>query len=186
MYERSAVVLERYFTESFYYSEKNRLKNNCENFRKLIEVLEKYQDVSEAEDKIIRECEDIASQIKQIQKNQGNIYRKTLKLQEERNSLFENIDETALELGRQLDKIEKEIDKNNAKMRPIDQEFVDIIEKFNEKSDIRSECGKKRRGIEKEYRNILEKTKKNVEQTDDKNITAIKRIIKTENIDIDE
>lgn len=180
MYERSAVVLERYFTESFYLNEKDKLKTNFENYRKLIEVLEKYQEVSEAEDKIIKECEDIASQIKQIQKGQGSLYRKTIKLQEDRNSLFENIDESALELGKQLDKIEKEIDKNNAKMRPIDQEFIDTIGRFNEKSDIRSECGKKRRNIEKEYRNILEKTMKNINNIDAIEVTEIIENIKLE------
>ena len=181
MYERSAVVLERYFAESFYYSQKNKLKANCDNYRKLIEVLEKYQEVSEAEDKIIKECEDIASQIKQIQKNQGSLYRKIIKLQEDRNSLFENIDESSIELGKQLDKIEKEIDKNNAKMRPIDQEFIDTIARFNEKSDIRSECGKRRRKIEKEYRNLLEQTNQNINNIDAKDVTRIKNEVKLQN-----
>ena len=180
MYERSAVVLERYFAQSFYYNEKNKLTNNYENYRQLIEVLEKYQDVSEAEDKIIRECEDIASQIKLIQKNQSSLYRKNIKLQEDRNLLFENIDESAIELGKQLDKIEKDIDKSNAKMRPIDQEFIDTIAKFNDKSEIRSECGKKRKIIEKDYRNLLEKTNKNINEIDPKNISEIKKITKLE------
>lgn len=181
MYERSAVVLERYFANSFYYGEKDRLISNFENYRMLIEVLEKYQEVSEAEDKIIIECEDIASQIKQIQKNQGSLHRKIIKLQEDRNSLFENIDESYIELGKQLDRIEKEIDKNNAKMRPIDQEFIDTIARFNDKSEIRSECGKKRRKIEKEYRNILEKTTKNYDEIDPKEIENIKNEIKSIN-----
>lgn len=181
MYERSAVVLERYFSESFYYYEKSRLKNNFENYKKLIEILEKYQDVSLAEDKIIKECEDIASQIKQIQKNQGSLYKKILKLQEDRNTLFENIDESAVELGKKLDKIEKEIDKCNVRMRPIDQEFIDTIQKFNEKSDIRSECGKKRRKIEKEYRNILENTTKNIDEIDVEQISEIKNNLNLEN-----
>ena len=186
MYERSAVVLERYFADSFYYGEKNRLKTNFENFRSLIEVLEKYQEVSETEDKIIKECEDIASQIKQIQKEQGVLFKKIVKLQEERNSLFENIDESSIELGKQLDKIEKEIDKNNARMRPIDQEFIDTMAHFNEKSEIRSECGKKRRKIEKEYRIILEKTKQNLDSIDRKKISEIKSFLKTDDDELKE
>ena len=186
MYERSAVVLERYFTESFYYNLKSNLKNNYDNYRVLIEILEKYQEVSEAEDKIIKECEDIASQIKQIQKNENALYRKNLKLQEERNTLFENIDESATELGKQLDKIEKEIDKINTKMRPIDQEFTDTIEKFNEKSEIRAEFGRKRRKIEKEYRSILEKTKKNISEIETKKISEIKTYLKTGSNNVNE
>ena len=181
MYERNAVILERYFAQKFYYKDKHNLKNNYENYCVLIDILEKYQEVSEAEDKIISECEDIANNIKQIQKNQGSLYRKTLKLHEDRNSIFENIDEPANELGKQLDKIEKEIDKNNEKMRPIDQEFVDTISMFNEKSDIRSECGKKRRKIEKEYRAILEKTISNISEIDTEKIAEIKDFISADN-----
>ena len=184
MYERSAVVLERYFTQNFYYNERNKLLSNFENYKKLIEVLEKYQDVSEAEDKIIRECEDIASQIKQIQKNQNSLYKKTLKLQEDRNTLFESIDESAIELGKKLDRIEKEIDKNNTKMKPIDQEFIDTLSRFNDKSEIRSEHGKRRRNIEKEYRNILDKTKKAFEIIDEETVENIKRMLKNDNENI--
>ena len=186
MYERSAVVLERYFAESFYYGQRAKLISNSENYRKLIEVLEKYQEVSEAEDKIIKECEDIASQIKQIQKNQGSLYRKIIKLQEDRNSIFEEIDESSVELGKQLDRIEKEIDKNNSKMRPIDQEFIDTIAIFNEKSDIRSECGKKRRKIEKQYRMILEETTQTIKDIDTRKIKDIKNNVKIDDDNIKE
>lgn len=180
MYERSAVILERYFANNFYYNDKHNLKNNYDNYCILIDILEKYQEISKTEDKIINECEDIANNIKQIQKNQNSLYRKTLKLHEDRNSIFENIDESANELGKQLDKIEIEIDKNNEKMRPIDQEFVDTIAMFNEKSDIRSECGKKRRKIEKEYRAILEKTISNISEIDTGKIGNIREFINTD------
>ena len=65
-------------------------------------------------------------------------------------------------------------------MRPIDQEFIDTIARFNEKSDIRFECGKKRRKIEKEYRALLEETTQNINDIDEKDISNIKRGIKLE------
>ena len=181
MYERNAVILEKYFSDKFYYNDRSNLKNNFENFQLLIDILEKYQDVSDAEDKIIKECEEIATQIKQIQRNQSNVFRKTLKMQQDRNNLFESIDESAEELGKQLDRIEKSIDKYNARMRPIDQEFIDTIARFNEKSDIRSECGKKRRKIEKEYRSILERTKNVLNEIEIEKIVSIKTYVASEN-----
>ena len=150
MYQRSVVILERYFAEKFYYKDKNNLKNNYENYRRLIDILEKYQEITEEEDKIINECEDIASKIKRIQKSQGSLYRRNLKLEEDRNSLFESIDEAANDLSRQLNNIEKEIDENNEQMKPIGKEFIEALSTFNETSENRTDCGRKRRRIEKE------------------------------------
>ncbi|MBR3249922.1 MAG: hypothetical protein IKF83_04440 [Clostridia bacterium] len=181
MYQRSVVILERYFAEKFYYKDKNNLKNNYENYRRLIDILEKYQEITEEEDKIINECEDIASKIKRIQKSQGSLYRRNLKLEEDRNSLFESIDEAANDLSRQLNNIEKEIDENNEQMKPIGKEFIEALSTFNETSENRTDCGRKRRRIEKEYRSLLEKTTSSINDMDTEKIAAIKRFIAEDN-----
>lgn len=180
MYERSAVILERYFSQKFYYREKNNLKNNFENYCMLIDILEKYQEVSNAEDKTIIECENIAEKIKQIQKKQTTLYRKAIKLYDDRKSVFENIDEPAHELQKQLKKIEHEIDKNNDISKPINKEFVETIEMFNEKSGIRYESGKKRRKIEKNYRTILENTISNLNEIDIDRISEVEKFISSD------
>lgn len=181
MYQRSVVILERYFAEKFYYKDKNNLKNNYENYRRLIDILEKYQEITEEEDKIINECEDIASKIKRIQKSQGSLYRRNLKLEEDRNSLFESIDEAANDLSRQLNNIEKEIDENNEQMKPIGKEFIEALSTFNETSENRTDCGRKRRRIEKEYRSLLEKTTSSINDMDTEKIATIKRFIAEDN-----
>ena len=95
MYERSAIILEKYFAEKFGYKEKSNLKNNYTNFYNLIEKLGKYLEATELEDNSIKEYEEIVDHIKQIQRKQSTLYKKAIKLQENRNLLFENIDEVA-------------------------------------------------------------------------------------------
>ena len=186
MYERSAVVLEKYFAEKFYYKDRSNIKINYDNYCKLIEILEKYQEVSKEEDNIINECEDIADKIKKIQKEQNSLYKKNIELQEEKHVLFESIGETASVLEKQLEKIEIQLEKNNEQMRPLNQEFVEALAKFNETSSTRSEYGKKRRKIEKEYRDTLEETVKNINEIDKEKITKVKKAIASEDFISDE
>ena len=186
MYERSAVVLEKYFAEKFYYKDRGNIKINYDNYCKLIEILEKYQEISKEEDKVINECEDIADKIKKIQKEQNSLYKKNIELQEEKHVLFESVGETASELERQMEKIEIQLEKNNEQMKPLNQEFVDALAKFNETSSTRSEYGKKRRKIEKEYRDTLEETVKNINEIDKEKITTVKKAIASEDSISDE
>lgn len=186
MYERSAVVLEKYFAEKFYYKDRSNIKINYDNYCKLIEILEKYQEVSKEEDNIINECEDIADKIKKIQKEQNSLYERNIELQEDKHVLFESIGEAAGDLAKQLEKIEVELEKNNEQMKPLNQEFVEALTKFNETSSTRSEYGKKRRKIEKEYRDTLEETVNNINEIDKEKITKVKKAIASEDFISDE
>ena len=76
MYERSAIVLERYFNKIFGYDMQNNLKTNFNDYCNLVESLEKYKDVSEEEEKIMQEYDSIANNIRDIQKTQENLYKK--------------------------------------------------------------------------------------------------------------
>ena len=67
MYERNAIVLERYFEKLFGYNEKNNLKNNYDNYIELINKIEKYQEATSEEDQIILEYDRIVNKIKDIQ-----------------------------------------------------------------------------------------------------------------------
>lgn len=186
MYERSAVILERYFARGFHYNERSNVRNNCTNYYKLVEDLEKYLEISKLEDESIEECEEIAQRISKTQKEQGALYEKVIKMQEERNSLFENIDESADELGKKLKHLECEIDKNNENMKSLSREFEQEIQEFNEKSDVRSQHGKKRRKIESTYRDTLEKATHEFSNIDLKDLKSINTIISAETIDTEE
>ena len=93
MYERSAIVLERYFNQLFGYNMKNNVKTNFEDYCELVQDLEKYKNISEEEETIIQEYDAIANKIREKQKIQENLNKKNNKLQEEINNIFQNIDE---------------------------------------------------------------------------------------------
>ena len=63
MYERSAIVLERYIEKIFEFDKQHNLKSNLYNFRGLIEEIENYQILSEKEGKIIQEFDDTVKKI---------------------------------------------------------------------------------------------------------------------------
>ena len=187
MYERSAIILEKYFAEKFGYKEKSNLKNNYANFYNLIEKLGKYLEATELEDNSIKEYEEIVDHIKQIQTKQSTLYKKAIKLQENRNLLFENIDEVAANIEKSLTKIEECIDQNSEEMKPVDHEYIETIKEFSEKSKIRAEYGTNRRKVEKEYRDTLEFTTENFDNIDENKLKEIKAIINSnDNIIIEE
>ena len=112
MYERSAVVLEKYFSNIFGFGDKINLKTNYKNFKDLIEEFQKYQVISEKEEKIINEFDDSANQIRKIQQEQKKLYKSNIKFEEERNQLFDNLDESPDIIEKKLQKIENVITDN--------------------------------------------------------------------------
>ena len=68
MYERNAIVIDRYFSNVFGYDKKNNVKNNANNYFELVNILEKYQGASEIENNVMDEFEKVANTIKSLQK----------------------------------------------------------------------------------------------------------------------
>ena len=66
MYERNAIVLERYFNQMFGYNMKNNIKTNFDDYCDLVECLEKYKDISDEEDIIMQEYDAIANKIRDV------------------------------------------------------------------------------------------------------------------------
>ena len=67
MYERSAIVLERYFDKIFGENKENNLKTNYGNYTRIIEELKEYQRIIEEEEKVIRKFDEIAVEMEKIQ-----------------------------------------------------------------------------------------------------------------------
>ncbi len=155
MYERNAVVIDRYFSEMFGYGEKNNLKSNYNSYCDLVTKVKKYLDVSDAEDNIMIEFEKVANEIKETQKMQETFYRKNIKLQETRKSLFDDLDEDSEKLKRKFERVEEEINKNNSDIKSNVEKFISEISEFNEKSVTRTQYGKERRIVESDYQKIL-------------------------------
>lgn len=182
MYERNAIVIDRYFSEMFGYGEKNNLKNNYKNYSELVLKLEEYQNISKEEDNIMIEFEKVANEIKDTQKAQESLYKKCLKFQETRQNLFDNLDESMETLQKKFSKIEDEIEKNNNDIKSNSEKFIEKIGEFNNKSEERTKCGRERRITENEYQKILAETTENFNGINQEKIESAKQFLKEENL----
>lgn len=166
MYERNAIIIERFFNNLFGYDIKNNIKANYEYYCELIDVSERYKTVTEEEEEIIIEYDIIANKIRDIQKKQEILNKKNSQLQQERNEVFENIEEDANLIQKKLDKVNNAINNLDEEIKENASNFTNVVAEFNEKSIVRDKCGKKRRVIEKEYNNKLNDTLENYKNID--------------------
>ena len=158
MYERNAIVLERYFNQMFGYNMKSNIKTNFKDYCDLVECLEKYKEISNVDEDIIQEYDMIANRIMEIQKKQEILNKKNIKLQDERAEIFQAIDENADIIQERFDTVHSNIQEVDDQIKQNSQEFISAVVEFNEKSKIRTECGKSRRTIEKDYNKIVNRT----------------------------
>lgn len=182
MYERNAIVIDRFFTDLFGYGQTNNLKENYLNYCDLIEKLKRYQEVSNSENDMMVEFEKVANDIKEIQKMQESYYRRCLKLQETRRNLFDNLEDSADVLKKKFDKINDELSKNNSDIELNIENFINKIAEFGDKSDNRTQCGRERRIIENEYQKALQNTTENHKKIDLKYIAKAKEILKQNDV----
>ena len=117
MYERSAIVLERYIENILKLENKYNMKTNYKNYENFIQEIEEYQEITANESKVIEEFDNIAKEIENIQKNQEKLYQTNKKYEEERNKLFGDLGEESKTLNSKFEKIEKVIDKNNQDLK---------------------------------------------------------------------
>ena len=155
MYERNAIVLERYFNQIFGYNMKNNIKTNFKDYCDLVESLEKYRDITDEEDNIMQEYDATANKIREIQKKQEMLSKKNAKLEAERDGLFQNIDENSDTIQKKFDNVNNNIQIIDEQIKENAKEFIEVVIEFNEKSNIRTSCGKSRRNIENEYNKRL-------------------------------
>lgn len=181
MYERNAIVIDRYFSSLFGYDKNSNIKTNANNYFELVEVLEKYQNASEEENNIMAEFEIIASKIKETQGKQEDLELRERKYFEYRKILFENLDEDDLTLKKEFEKIEAEIAKTENEIKDNAEVFVEEIKAFNDKSDIRNKCGRQRRIIENEYQSKLEGTVEIYKSILKEKLKEIKAFLKSDN-----
>ena len=127
MYERSAIVLENYFEKVLGLNKENNLKNNYENFTKLIEKIKEYQKVIEEEENVISKFDQSASEIQDLQNKQNKLHEMNVKVEEERNELFNDLGENTSTLDQKLKKIEDIIEKNNNKLKDLREEYIKTL-----------------------------------------------------------
>ena len=151
MYERNAIVLERYFNQMFGYNMKNNIKTNFKDYCELVESFEKYKDITDEEDNIMQEYDQIANRIREIQKRQEVLSKRNTKYQAEREDIFQNIDENSEAIERKFDLICSNIQSIDEQIKENAKDFINVVAEFNEKTVVRTTCGRARRNIENEY-----------------------------------
>ena len=158
MYERSAIVLERYFEKLFGFTKEHNLKENYKNFTNLIEETKEYIDIVEQEENIIKEFDDVANTIGTIQKKQDRIYKENLKLEEIRNDLFNEISEKPEVLEQKMIKVESSLNQNNEKIENLREEYIGNLATFVERQEERNIYDRNKRKIEARHIQTLKET----------------------------
>lgn len=166
MYERNAIVLERYFNQMFGYNLKKNIKSNYIDYCELIDCLEKYKQISEDEENIVGEYDLIASRITEIQKNQEILNKKNNKLQQARMEVFQNIDDNSENIQRKIYDVNTNIQSVDDEIKENAKKFIDYVGKFNEKTLVRTKCEKSMRTIETEYNKRLNEMLDNYKDID--------------------
>ncbi|MCI8759684.1 MAG: hypothetical protein HFJ34_00915 [Clostridia bacterium] len=174
MYERSAIVLERYMEKILKLNKQYNLKKNNENYSELISEIENYQNVTEKELEVIQEFDDTAKEIENLQQDQEKLYKANKNLEDERAQLFTELGEEAEVLDVKLKKIEDLIGKNNQKLKEIRTEFVKNLTDFSKKQKNRNKCEKARRIGEANHIAYVEKMNIEFNELDVKDIVSLK------------
>ena len=183
MYERSAIVLEKYFNKIFEFNEKNNLKNLYNSYKNIIEETCKYQEIIEEEEKQIEQFDQIANEIRNIQQEQKKLYKSNIKLEEDRNKLFDDLDEDPALLEKKLEKIGQTILSNNERLEELKNGFTENLNEFNERQKERNKCSKARRIEEGTHIQLIEELKKELQEIDVNKIKELKQFASAETLD---
>ena len=174
MYERSAIVLERFFDNLLGFNQVNNLKKNFENYCELFEKFKVLQTANAEEIVALKEFQDAESRIEEIQTQEEKLYNKNAKMQYNRDLVFQDISQKPEEIEKCSLKIESDIQKNNDKLIALREDFVTAVSNYNEKKSILAKCKKTRKKAEADYNAIFDATQINLENIPEEYITIAK------------
>lgn len=180
MYERSAIVLERYMEKILEFNKTYNLKKNNENYNELIEEIENYQIMTDKELRIIQEFEDTAKKIENLQQEQERLYKINRKLEDDRTQLFSDLGEDAKTLENKLKKIEDSLEKNNERLKEIREEFIQYLKDFSQKQKDRNKCEKTKRLGEAKHIEYIKRMNAEFAEIDVKDAMNLKDFISSE------
>ena len=180
MYERSAIVLEKNFNTILGFDKKPNLKTIYKDYKEITEEIQKYQSILEEEDKVINEFDETANEIRKIQQEQKKIYKSNIKLEEDRNQLFDNLEDEPEVIEKKLLKIETTVSENNQKLEEIREKYIKTITEFEQKQQDRNACSKDKRAEEKKHLQLIEKITNDFKEIDKEMVKNIKTFISTD------
>ena len=177
MYERSAIVLERYFNYLFGLQKEINLKTNYQNYISLVEEVEKYQTTLEEEEQIIKSFDEVATKIQEIQKKQEKLSGMNIKLEEERNRLFSSLDESPSLIEKKLEKIENTIESNTNNLATLKDNFIEAMKEFSEKQIERNKCSRTKRLVETNHMAFVKQVTEEIQAIDVSDIKKVKMFL---------
>lgn len=180
MYERSAIVLEKNFNRVLGFDKKPNLKTIYKDYKEITEEIQKYQSILEEEDKVINEFDETANEIRKIQQEQKKLYKSNIKLEEDRNQLFDNLEDEPEVIEKKLLKIETTVSENNQKLEEIREKYIKTITEFEQKQQDRNACSKDKRAEEKKHLQLIEKITNDFKEIDKEMVKNIKTFISTD------
>lgn len=180
MYERSAIVLERYMEKILGFNKKTNLKQNSESYSDLINEIENYQVMTNKELKVIQEFDNTAKKIEELQQEQEELNKANRKLEEDRVQLFNDLGEDAKILDSKFKKIENELEKNHEQLKKIREEFIQYLSDFSQKQKDRNKCEKARRIGEANHIEYIKKISTEFNEIDVKDVVALKDFANSE------
>lgn len=186
MYERSAIVLERYFENIFGFNKENNLKTNCQNYDQIVKIIKDYKNTTEEEEKVISKFDEVATKIEEIQRKQSKLHESNVELEEQRNKLFNDLGENPSTLDEKLEKIEDKIEKNNEELKELRSLYVNAMVLFTERQKERNKHARVRRTVESDYLNQIKNANKSFESIDKIDVKKVQDFIKIENDKIEQ
>lgn len=181
MYERSAIVLERYLQTILGYRKRSNLKNNYKNYCKLIEDVEKYQETCIKEKDAVKEFNSTSEEISDIQKREEKLYKKSAKLEYTRNIIFNNIEVDPEETEKCVIKIEASVEKNSNELIELRKEFIEKVKEYSIKKKYMQECKENKKNAEAEYKETLRATIENKQKIEQENVDFVREFIESDN-----
>ena len=177
MYERSAIVLERYIEKLFQFDKPNNLMINYKNFKELLDEVEQYQGLAEKEGKIIKEFDDTVKEIESIQTKQAKICEENQRLEKSRNQLFMDLGEDSEILDNKFKKIENTLEENNKYLSELREDFINYLCDFSERQKERNKCEKAKRIGEANHLEYIKKMQTEFQAINIKDVITIKEFI---------
>lgn len=180
MYERSAIVLERYIDQLFGFNKEHNLRNNFLNFGNLIEELKEYQAMLCEEENVIGKFDEIAQEIQTIQKLQEKLCLSNQKLENERNKLFNEIEGNPNTVQNRLEKLENIVDENNEELKKLREQYIKAFVIFIERQKERNKFARKKRTIEANHLAKMKEINKRFQGLDTKYVQVMKRFLEND------
>lgn len=177
MYERSAIVLENYFGKILGLNKEKNLKNNYDNYNRMIDEIKEYQRIIGEEESVIEKFDESASEIEGIQNKEKKIHEINVKVEEERNELFNDLSENTSSIDQKLQKIEETIDRNNENLKELREKYVKALIIFIERQRERNKYARMHRTSETSYLSLLKQVNISFEKFDTKQIQNAKKFI---------